>query len=466
MRAVLLAAVLLGTAAPAPTFDATTLAQARQLRAAAQRDAAAYGLVESLTREVGPRLAGSDGDQRAVAWAVARLRALGFDDVRTEPVTVPRWERGTLSVELLGSPGRVLTATALGQSVGTDGHRVEAEVIAVASLQDLMTLSRSEVKGRIVFFTERMVELPNGGGYGPAVATRGSGPAEAAKLGAVAVVIRSVGTTREDLPHTGQTRYQDGVPKIPAVALANRDADLLEARLDAGEIVRLAIASTARKLSDVESANVIGEVRGREPGAGIVLLGAHLDSWDLATGAQDDAAGVALVARAAQMISQLERRPRRTLRVVLFAAEEVGIKGGFAYAVAHADEADAHALALEADLGAGAVWGLSSQVAPAQVPLMRAIAAELAPLGVRYYDNRTGGGADIGPLRELGVPLLELNQDATRYFRIHHTPGDVLASIDRAALRQALAGYATAIYLVADAPGDFERVRPRLAAGR
>jgi len=471
MRALLLAAGLLGGAASAaapvanhPAFDPTALAQARQLRDSAQRDDAAYGLIGALTREVGPRLAGSEGERRGVAWSVATLRALGFERVRTEPVTVPQWERGTLAVELLGATRRPLAAVMLGGSVGTDGAAIEAEVLRVASIDDLVTLSRREVKGRIVFFTERMVELLDGGGYRPAVANRGAGPAEAAKLGAVAALVRSAGTTRDDLPHTGLTRYQEGVPKIPAIALSNHDADLLEATLDAGAPVRLALRSTARRLPDVESANVIGEIGGREPDAGLVVIGAHLDSWDLATGAQDDGAGMAIAIRAAQLIGALERRPRRTVRVVLFAAEEVGVKGGYTYASAHADEADAHGVALEADLGAGAVWGLSSQVAVQQLPLVRAIAAELAPLGVRYYDNRAGGGADVGPLRALGVPLLELNQDATRYFQVHHTSGDGLEAIDRRALRQALAAYAVTTFLAADAPGEFARVTPLPAA--
>jgi hypothetical protein len=471
MRFVPLAPVLLcsvGLAAPGePTpsspFDAMARSQARALREDAARDDRAYELVASLTREVGPRLAGSDGERRAVAWAVEWLRGLGLEGVRTEPVNTPGWERGQLSVELVSGARRPLAAVSLGGSVGTEGRTLEAEVVRVVSVHDLPALTRRDVKGRIVFLSERMVELPDGGGYGPAVANRSSGPAEAARLGAVAVAIRSVGTTLDDLPHTGQTSYREGIPRIPAIALSNSDADRLEDALDAGGPVRLAITSTAACLPDATTANVIAEVTGRDPNAALVLLGAHLDSWDLATGAQDDGAGVAIAMRAAGLIASLERRPLRTVRVVLFAAEEVGIKGGLAYAAAHADEADAHAIALEADLGSGRVWGLSSWVAPAQLPVIRAIAAELAPLGVRYYDNRTSGGADIGPLRAFGVPLLELSQDAVPYFRVHHTAGDSLDSIDRSALRQALAAYTVTTYLAAEAAQPFERLAPDAA---
>ena len=450
--------------APPPAIDAVALAQARSLRAHALTDDGAYALVASLTSEVGPRLAGSPNDAQGVAWAVAKLKAAGFANVHTEPVKVAHWERGSLSVELTGADRRTLNAASLGGSVGTDGKPLEGEVVAVSDVEELAQFQRADIEGRIVYFYTRMPENLDGSGYRGTVTIRGRGPSEAAKLGALAVLIRSVGTVTDDLPHTGTTRYRDGVPKIPGIALSNRDADLLEARLAGGAPVRLSLTSTAQRLDPALSANVVGEIVGREPDAGTVLLGAHLDSWDLATGAQDDGAGVALITRAAQLIGGLERKPRRTLRVVLFANEEYGLDGAAAYAVAHAAEVDSIALAVEADLGAGKVWGLQSRVAPDRVPLVRAIAAELEPLGVRYFDNQTDGGADVGVLRDLGVPLFELEQDAVPYFRIHHTPGDTLAAIDKASMRQALASYATAVYLAADAGQGFGRAAPRIDA--
>jgi hypothetical protein len=455
----LFASSLAATALAAPAFSDAVRANAATLRERALKDDTAHELVRSLTTEVGPRLAGSPGDAKAVAWATAKLAALGFKDVRTEPVKIPHWERGMLVLETLGGERRALAAASLGGSVGTDGKPLEAEVVNVPSLADLARLDRARVAGRIVFFSHRMPELLDGSGYGRNVPIRTRGAAEAAKLGAVGVVIRSVGTDA-DTPHTGAMRYKDGVPKIPAVAIAGRDADRLEAELDAGQAVRLRLVSTARKLEDTLSHNVIGEIPGRTPE--FVLLGAHLDSWDLGTGAHDDGAGVALVTAAARLIGQLREPPRRGLRVVLFANEEFGLSGAYAYAVAHAGELERHALAIEADLGGGRVWGLASRFAPERVPVARAMANELASLGIRYYDNRAGGGADIGPLRELGVPVLDLRHDASKYFRLHHTPADTLDAIDPAELKQALAAYAMTAYLAAESADGFGRLAPRI----
>jgi carboxypeptidase Q len=453
----LLTAALTCTAAGVQADDHT-----RTLRERALADETTYELVRSITTEVGPRLAGSPGDAKAVAWAVARLEALGFRNVRTEAVKVPHWERGTLTLERLGEAPGPLVAAALGGSVGTEGKPVEADVVRVPGLADLRYLTRAQVAGRIVLFTARMSEGPDGTSYLDTVSIRGRGAAEAAKLGAAAVVIRSVGTD-PDTAHTGAMGYKDGVPRIPAVAISNADADRLEAAIDAGRTVRLRLTSTARKVGEATSHNVIGEVPGRTPE--IVLLGAHLDSWDLATGAQDDGAGVALVVNAARLVAGLAETPRRTLRVVLFANEEFGLSGAYAYAVAHADEIERHVLALEADFGGGRVYGIASRVAPDRVNAVRAIAGALEPLGIRYQHNSTRGGADLIPLHALGVPLLNLSHDGTQYFRFHHSSADTLASIDRESLKQAAAAYAVTAYLAANAPEGFGRLPVAIDAG-
>jgi carboxypeptidase Q len=459
-RRLTLALLVLGSGAlsAAEPFTPATLATARQLRERALADDTAYELLRSLTTEVGPRLAGSEGDRKAVAWAQARLPALGFSNVRAEPVKVPHWERGKLSVELLGSGARPLTAASLGGSVGTDGQPLEGEVVNIAGLADLKRFPADGLRGKFVLFSGRMTETIDGSGYGRAVAHRSKGAAEAAKLGATAVLIRSAGTSSADVAHTGTMRYKDGVPKIPAVALSNQDADQLVARVDAGP-VRLRLTSTAKKHPDAMSANVMGEIKGS--GDELVLLVAHLDSWDLGTGAHDDGAGVAIITAAAKLIAATGT-PRRTVRVLFTANEEFGLSGAHAYAVEHFAEMPRHAVALEADLGGFSVWSFASRVPPPAQPTMRAIAAELAPLGITYQDNLAGGGADTGPLRDLGVPVLNLNHDAAQYFRIHHTAADTLAAVDPKQLKQAVAAYTVTAYLAAQAPVSLGRNAPVL----
>ena len=454
--------ILITAALLAPSSASAVSADpAHALRDRALADDAAYELVRSIATEVGPRLAGSPGDAKGVAWAEAQMRKLGFKNVRTEPVKISRWDRGTLSLEVAGEKPRSLTATSLGGSVGTEGQPIEGDVVAVPGIADLRAFARAQVAGRIVMFTARMTELADGSSYRPTVPIRTRGAAEAAKLGAAAVVIRSVGTD-PDTVHTGAMRYKDGVPRIPAVAITNAEADRIEAELDAGRRVRLRLTSTARRMGEATSHNVIGEIPGRTPE--LILLGAHLDSWDLGTGAIDDGAGIALVMNAARLVGSLPEPPRRTLRVVLFADEESGLSGSHAYAVAHADEIDRHVLAMEADSGAGRVYGLLSRVRPEVLPAVRAIGTALAPLGIRYQHNRASGGADLGALRDLGVPLLDLAQDGTRYFRYHHSTADTLDAVDRDELRQAAAAYAVAAYLAAESPAGFGRLPAAIEA--
>ncbi|RPH54017.1 M28 family peptidase, partial [bacterium] len=293
-------AVCLGQAASSEVpVPAEVRSQAEALQRSALEGTRAYDVVRSLTVEVGPRLAGSPGDKAAVEWGLRTLKELGFSNVRAEKVTVPHWERGEESGAILAPYPQPVVLAALGGSVGTPEGGLEAEVIEVPSLDALSALDPARAQGKIVFISTRMERTKDGSGYGRAVGMRGRGPSAAAKLGAVALLIRSVGTDNYRTPHTGATRYEEGVAKIPAAALSNPDADLLSAQIATGKPVRFRLRLGARYLPDAESANVIGEIPGREKPEEIVLLGCHLDSWDLGTGAVDDAAGCAIMMEAA-----------------------------------------------------------------------------------------------------------------------------------------------------------------------
>jgi hypothetical protein len=434
------------------------LADAAALREHALKGTAAFEHVESLVTEAGHRIAGSAGDAAAVRWALERLGKLGFSNVRTQDVLVPRWVRGTTDVRLLGPVPMPLTALTLGGSVGTVEEGIEAQVIRVESFEALQKLEASSVNNKIVFVDQRMQRSRDGADYSNVVRARVLGPSIAAKLGASALVIRSVGTSTDRIAHTGTLRYAIDAPRIPAFALAHPDADLLARQLSTNKTVRLRLKSTARELPAVWSANVIGEIPGRTRPQEIVLLGAHLDSWDVGQGAVDDGAGVAIVVEAARLIARMERKPARTIRVVLFANEEFGLSGATEYANQIGEEAQRHVVAMEADTGVGPVWRIESQVAPEATSAIQSMHEVLKPLSVELGGNEGSGGADIGPLRKLGVPILDLSLDATLYFDVHHTENDTLLQVDRKTLDQSVAAHAVAAYLAATKQGDFGRL--------
>lgn len=408
----------------------------------------AHVLAASLVTEVGPRFAGSEGDARAVQWALRKLNELGFENVRAEPVTVPHWRRGTISVEMLGPRERTLHAVALGGSVATPPGGVEARVVMVASVEELEALPDARVKDRIVFINGRMERTRDGSGYGKAVPARTKGAAVAGRKGARAVLIRSIGTDLQ--AHTGMTRYGDG-PRVAAAALSGPSADALELAFLAGP-VRVRMALESRELPEARSANVVGEIRGKTDE--IVLLGAHLDSWDITPGANDDAAGVGVVLAAARRVAALGQ-PRRTIRVVLFANEEFGLHGARAYAQAHVDELRRHVAALEADSGGGAPYRLNAWVGDAHWP---AVAQLAATLGLEAGANGQKGGADVSELRKLGVPELIVAQDASRYFDVHHTGADTVATLDRDGLARATGVFAALAHFASERADDFGRV--------
>ena len=272
------------------------------------------------------------------------------------------------------------------------------------------------------------------------------------------VVIRSISTSDTRFPHTGTTRYTGTASRIPALAISNPDADALVRQFETGKPVRVRIRSTSRELAPMTSANVVGEIPGTDLAEEIVILGAHLDSWDPGVGALDDGAGVAIMMSVAKLIKELDVKPRRTIRVVLFANEEFGTSGSQAYVAANKADVARHVLGFEADFGAGPVWRLSSRVNPAQLPAVDQIFAALAPLELSRGDNEARGGADLEGLSKLGMPILEPGLDGTDYFDVHHTANDTLAQVDPKALRQSVAAFATSVWLGAQYPGKWERV--------
>ncbi len=456
----LVLACCLGTASAqaAAGLDPHSLANARKLAAAADTDTGAYAIVEGLTTEIGPRLAGSEAFDRAMDWAEARFKSLGYDRVYREPVSFPQWVRRHESAEVLSPFPQRLAMTALGGSVGTGGKPLDAEVVEFATLDALKAAPEHSLDGKFAYISNRMERFKDGHGYGPAVAARG-GAGEAAKRGAIGLLIRSIGTDHDRMPHTGATRYTDGVTKIPAAALSNSDADLLSNMVRRGKPVRVRLDIDAEWTGKtVQAYNVIGEIRGRGKLADeVVVIGGHLDSWDLGTGAIDDAAGVGITMAAGALIGKLDKRPMRTIRVIAFANEEQGLYGGRAYAETHKAELDLQQLGAESDFGGGRIYRFSANAAPEARPVIDQIGAILEPLGIAYALDIGGAGPDIGPFAKAGMPWAQLAQDGTNYFDYHHTANDTLDKIEPKALDQQAAAYAAMAYAAAQSPVDFGR---------
>jgi carboxypeptidase Q len=413
--------------------------------------------VRSLTDRVGPRPAGSDGDRAAVAWALATMKSLGFSNVHAEKVIVPVWKRGLETGEIVAPYRQPLALTALGGSVPTPASGLEAEILAVGSIDDLEAKGDA-ARGRIVFFNKKMERAIDGSGYGRAVDVRTDGATAAAKQGAAGVLIRSIGTDHNRTPHTGGVTYGGDASKIPAAALSIPDAEMLERIVAEGHPVRVRFALGCSAEPDAESANVVGEIPGRGKPGEIVLLGAHLDSWDLGTGAIDDGAGCGIVLEAARAIGALPRRPARTIRVVLYANEEHGISGGKAYREAHRAELARHVAAFEADNGSGGPLGLSWLAGGSAEPVLRDLVEVLAPLGVAELAAGGSGGADISPLRADGVPQFSFRQDASRYFDWHHTSNDTFDKVEPASMDRMAAALAALAWVAASTDTPFERI--------
>lgn len=420
------------------------------LRDKALNDEIAWSIVEGLTTQVGPRPDGSAAEERARQWAVARLKALGFRNVRIEPYQLHDvWERGIETAEVVAPFPQPLRLTALGNSGATPSTGVTAPVAYFASLNDLILAPDSAVRGRIVFVSNAMQPTQDGSSYGSEGAARFVGPGVAARKGAVAIVIRSIGTDHGRGPHAGGTNFPAGVAPIPAAALSVADAENLERMAKGDRPVTLHLTLTPRFVGTRTSGNVVAEVPGRDKDAGIVLIGGHLDSWDLGTGAIDDASGVAITTAAAKLLLDRPVRPRRTIRVVWFGDEETGGWGGRAYAEAHKGER--HATAGESDFGADRVWRFETNLPDSAKAVGDRLAVALQPLGIVRGRDPAGDGTDVEPLFGLGVAAIDLNQSGLRYFDYHHTPEDTLDRIDREQLRQNVAAWTTMLAVVADA---------------
>jgi len=449
--AALPAPVLLAPAAAGPVED--RVAKARD--AALNEDEVAWDIVEGLTTEVGPRMAGTEAEARAREWGLARLKTLGFANVRIETCDMPVWVRGEERASIVAPFPAKLAVTALGNSAATPAGGIEAEIVYFASLADLQAAPEGSLKGTIAFVSHAMKPTQNGSSYGVFGAVRRAGPGVAAQKGAVAIVIRSVGTDYHRNPHAGGTAFPAGVSAIPAAAMSIPDAENLERILKRGKPVRMKLLLTPIFTPKGQSGNVVAEVPGSDPAAGIITIGGHLDSWDLATGAIDDAAGVAITTAAARRV-MAAGTPKRTIRIVWFGAEEVGGCGGPAYLERH--KADIHALTAESDFGADRVWNFETSFPETAKPLADRIAYALAPLGIGRSKDPAHGGSDIEPLVKAGVPVIDLQQDGTRYFDIHHTPDDTLDKIDPAQLRQNVAAWTAMLLLAANAPESLAAV--------
>lgn len=426
------------------------------LRDAALTDTVAYEIVEGLTTEVGPRLAGTEAEARARDWAMKKLKALGFANVRVEPFDMPVWVRGTETGEIVSPYPHRVALTALGNSGATPEGGITASVAAFDSIDALRAARPEDVRGKIVFVDHRMTRTQDGSSYGAFGGARRQGPSIASRLGAAAIVIRSIGTDVSRSPHTGVQAWDAGVTPIPAAALSIVDAENLGRILARGKPVTMKLVLTPRQIGIRQSGNVIAEVPGTDAQAGIVLIGGHLDSWDLGTGAFDDAAGVAITAAAAKRILDSGRKPRRTIRLVWFGAEEVGILGGNAYAKAHASEA--HAFASESDFGADRIYSFDVSLPETAKPAVERLRRALAPLGIAPGTAVAGGGPDMGPIVATGVSAIDLNQDGTRYFDLHHTPEDTLDKIDPAQLRQNVAAWTAMLAIMSDAPENLVKI--------
>jgi Zn-dependent M28 family amino/carboxypeptidase len=450
-----------GAGAPAPeVLSSAERATAEGLRDRALKGTRAAALATDLCDEAGARMPGSEGDRRAVAWGIRTARAIGLSNARSERVPVNVWRRGEESGRVVSPSNIPLALTALGGSVGTPPEGLEAEIVEAASLEDLAAKPPEAVRGKIVFLNRRMRKSADFSGYSEMGRTRSRAASNAASRGAVGVLIRSLGTNDDRAPHTGGMRYTEGVAKIPAAALSLPDADLLERLLRRGGPVRVQFTLGCRDAGPGESANVLAEVPGRGSPEEIVLLGCHLDSWDLGVGAVDDAAGCGIVLEAARLIAELPAaaRPRRTIRVVLFANEEHGLGGGKEYVRAHAAELPRHIAAIEADAGSGLPNGLSWNAGASAEPAVVAIAALLAPVASLPLEAKGTGGADISRLLPAGVPLFGLRQDSTRYFDLHHTANDTPDKLEPASLDRAVATVAVWAYVAADLETPFERI--------
>jgi len=415
----------------------------------ALKDSAAWNRLAVLTETFGHRFSGSESLERAIDWTLAEMTRDQLDGVRGEPVMVPRWVRGAESVELVAPRRQTLQMLGLGGSIATPATGITADIMVVTSYDDL-TKRASEARGKIVLFN---VPFTN---YGQTVAYRGGGAVAASRAGAVASLIRSVTPYSMRTPHTGGMAYNDSVPKIPHAAITPEDADMITRMIQRGQKVTVKLTMSARMMPDAQSRNVVAELRGSSSPDEVVVMGGHIDSWDVGRGAMDDAGGVVVAWEAIRILKELGLRPRRTIRVVGWTNEENGLRGGNGYRDAHRGELDKHVAAIESDGGVFKPLGFGFTGSDSAFAIVRQIGSLLAAIGAGDI-VKGGGGADIGPIMALGVPGLGLNVDGTKYFWYHHTDADTVDKLDQHEVALCVATMAVMAYVLADMPERLPR---------
>ena len=423
--------------------------ESSRIIARAMKDSAAWNRIATLTETFGPRFSGTPSLEQAIDWVMAEMRRDGLDNVRGEPVIVPRWIRGAESAELVAPRNQPLPMLGLGGSIATPPDGITADVMVVTSYEDL-TRRSVEARGKIVLFNVAFTS------YGETVRYRSGGAVAAARAGAVASLIRSVTPYSQRTPHTGGMAYNDSVSKIPHAAITPEDADMIARMIARGESVRVKLTMSAQMLPDGQSRNVIGELRGTALPEEVVVMGGHIDSWDVGRGAMDDAGGVVVAWEAIRVLKELGLQPRRTIRVVGWTNEENGLRGGNAYRDAHRAGLANHVAAIESDAGVFTPQGFGFTGSDAAFALVREIGSLLEPIGAGNI-VRGGGGADIGPIMALGVPGLGLNVDGTRYFWYHHTDADTVDKLDPHDVALCVATMAVMAWVLSDMPERLPR---------
>lgn len=465
--------ISVATVAAGPAVEESYQDVASRLIEAALKDQDGMARLQYLCDQIGHRLSGSASLDRAVKWSAEEMKKAGLENVQLLPVKVPHWVRGNESLTMSSPLNRKLPMLGLGGSVGTPPEGITAEVTVVSSFDELAALEGSKVRGRIVVYNQPFQ------GYGQTVMYRSSGASRAAQKGAVAVLVRSITGRSLRTPHTGALRYDESAPKIPAAAITPEDAQMIARTTTAGAPVRMTLKMEARMEPPADSANVIGEIRGREKPEEIVVLGGHIDSWDVGQGAQDDGSGVMASLAAVALMKQLNLQPRRTVRVAFWTNEENGTAGGLAYREWLADKVENHVAAIEMDGGAEKPVGFGvgvpggrrratppgaaptpapanvKELSPAAFARLEEIAKLLAPVQATKI-SRGGGGADIGPIMAAGVPGLGLQTTGEHYNDWHHTEADTFDKVNPEHFRQNVAALAVMAYVLADMP---ERLR-------
>lgn len=431
-----------------------------QLKKQALSSQLSYDLIESLTTEVGHRLVGSEGDKKSISWAVNKMKSLGFDKVWTEEVAANNWRRGDVEARVILPYPHKLVAIALGGSVATHKDGITANIAHFTTLKALEAVPDNSLQGKIVFISYRMKRHIDGLGYRPAVGARMAGASVAAQKGASAIIIRSVGTDNNRIAHTGSVKYKTNIEKIPAASISNPDADLLLNQLKRSNKVEffLKLTPSLDLNSPVKTANVIGEITGSKFPNKFVALGAHLDSWDVGTGAVDDGIGIGIMLAAGHAIAKLPQRPKHSIRVILFAAEEIGLVGAKAYVKKRHSRLKNHIIGAEWDFGVGPIYEIKTGVGQHALPSLHKFAQYLEPLGVKLNKaNKSKAQSDMTVLSDAGMPSVNFSPDGSLYFDYHHTDNDTLDKVDAVALKHNTAIYTMFAYFAAQIGVDFSR---------